>query len=275
MIEEAELLQARILIVDDQESNVKLLRQLLLHIGYVDISSTMEVLKVCQLHQEFHYDLILLDLQMANMGGFAVLEALRTQLPKDFPSVIVITAQSGHKLRALQGGARDYMGKPFELTELRTRVRNVLEMSQLYKRLEHSTQELEARVAERTAELRESEARFRSLTELASDWYWEQDDNGKLTKLSGPVPDMLGIHVESAELQSAGDQEISGGWEPTQHAELKARIAAREPFLDFVLCRHHGDGVSQRFLVSGEPVFNRLSMFVGYRGVGVEVSESE
>ena len=56
---------------------------------------------------------------------------------------------------------------------------------------------LEQTVQERTAELRESEARYRSLTELASDWYWEQDESGSFTKVSGPVLDMLGIRVDT------------------------------------------------------------------------------
>ena len=73
----------------------------------------------------------------------------------------------------------------------------MLEVRLLYKRLENYNKVLEQTVQERTAELRESEARFRSLTELASDWYWEQDENGTFTKVSGPVLEMLGIRVDA------------------------------------------------------------------------------
>jgi CheY-like chemotaxis protein len=272
MINIAEILQAKILIVDDQQSNVSLLTQMLEDSGYTGVSSTMVATDVCALHRKNQYDLILLDLQMPVMDGFAVMEALKTTLDDHFLPVIVITAQPGHKLHALQAGARDFVSKPFDLMELRTRIRNMLEVCLLYKRLEHTNQELEARVQERTAELRESEARYRSLTELASDWYWEQDDQGVFTKVTGPVLDMLGIQVSP--LGDGGDieNETSGGWDAVQHAELKNRIAAREPFLDFVLCRTQGDGVQQRFQISGEPMFNRWNKFVGYRGVGVEVS---
>ena len=79
---------------------------------------------------------------------------------------------------------------------------------------------------ERTAELRESEARYRSLTELASDWYWEQDENGKFTKVSGPVLEMLGIRVDALERRARGDpaRRLERGASAQQ---LQATIAAR------------------------------------------------
>jgi CheY-like chemotaxis protein len=274
MIDEADILQAHILVVDDQESNVLLLTRMLADVGYTQVSSTLSASAVCALHRNNRYDLILLDLQMPGMDGFAVMEALKTNLDDGFLPVIVITAQPGHKLRALQAGARDFISKPFDMTELRTRIRNMLEVRLLYKRLEQSNQVLEARVQERTAELRESEARYRSLTELASDWYWEQDDNGAFTKVTGPVLDMLGVRVECLTDTEGHNEEPAGGWDETQHAELLARITARQPFLDFELCRTHDSGVQQRFRVSGEPMFNRWNKFVGYRGVGVQVSVS-
>jgi PAS domain S-box-containing protein len=266
MIAPEELLQAHILIVDDQQTNVDLLTHMLQDSGYTHVESTRDPQSVCAMHLENRYDLILLDLQMPEMDGFAVMDALKFDLNGGFLPVIVITAQPDHKLQALLSGARDFVSKPFDVTELRTRIRNTLEVCLLYQKLEDRNVELEARVQERTAQLRESEARFRSLTELASDWYWEQDDTGAFTKVTGPVLDLLGIRGESA--AGAGDAE--GGWDAKQHAELKAHIAAREPFLDFVLCRTHSDGSVQTFQVSGEPVFNRWNKFMGYHGLGLE-----
>ena len=109
----------------------------------------------------------------------------------------MLTAQPGHKLRALQAGAKDFISKPFELVEVKARIHNMLEVRLLYKKLGNYNKELEQTLQERTAELRESEARYRSLTELASDWYWEQDENGNFTKVSGPVQEMLGIRVDA------------------------------------------------------------------------------
>jgi PAS domain S-box-containing protein len=182
----------------------------------------------------------------------------------------VLTAQPGHKLRALQTGARDFISKPFDLVEVKTRIRNMLEVRLLYKKLEHYNSVLEQTVQERTAELRESEARYRSLTELASDWYWEQDENGNFTRVSGPVLEMLGIRVEplAGELQPAPVT----GWNEAEREVLLARIAARQPFLDFIFSRVNADGSQQKFQVSGEPMFNLSSRFIGYRGIGLELT---
>src|SRR6478735_1913134 len=193
---DADILAAGILIVDDQEPNVSLLSQLLADAGYTHVASTMDPKEVCALHRKHHYDLILLDLQMPGMDGFQVMEGLKTNEDDGYLPVIVLTAQPGHKAQALQAGARDFISKPFDLVEVKTRIRNMLEVRLLYRRLEGYSKMLEATVLERTAELRESEARFRSLTELASDWYWEQDENAKFTKVSGPVLEMLGLRVE-------------------------------------------------------------------------------
>ena len=272
MISAPDIFNASILIVDDQESNVKLLEQLLTEAGYTCVTSTMNPQEVCALHRKYQYDLILLDLQMPGMDGFTVMEGLKTNPNDTYLPVIVLTAQPAHKLRALQAGAKDFISKPFDLVEVKTRIHNMLEVRLLYKKLNEYNRLLEQTVAERTAELRESEARYRSLTELAADWYWEQDESGAFTKVSGPVLDMLGIQVDPI----ANDANASGkdepfGWNKVERAVLQEKIAAREPFLDFLFSRVHADGSHQQFRVSGQPMFNQAARFIGYRGIGVEV----
>lgn len=265
-------LDAEILIVDDQPANVGLLEEALRQAGYTRVSSTMNPHEVCALHRRNRYDLILLDLQMPGMDGFQVMEGLKTNERDAYLPVLVITAQPGHKLRALQAGARDFISKPFDLVEVATRIRNMLEVRLLYRRLETYSHDLERAVEERTAELRESEARYRSLTELASDWYWEQDETGNFTKVSGPVLEMLGIRVDGlASVASADGRTPTDGWNEQERAELQAAIAARQPFLNFIFSRVNADGAPQSFQVSGEPMFGRDFRFIGYRGIGVEV----
>jgi PAS domain S-box-containing protein len=265
---ESDVLKASILIVDDQQANVSLLEQLLSEAGYTCVASTMNPHEVCALHRRNRYDLILLDLQMPGMDGFQVMEGLKTNDADAYLPVIVLTAQPGHKLRALQAGAKDFVAKPFDLVEVKTRIHNMLEVRVLYKKLENYNKVLEQTVQERTAELRESEARYRSLTELASDWYWEQDENGNFTKVSGPVLEMLGIRVDALVGEPSGVQ--VAGWNQAEREVLQARIAARQPFLDFLFSRVNADGSQQTFRVSGEPMFNQSSRFIGYRGIGVE-----
>ncbi len=263
----ADILNARILIVDDQESNVRLLEQLLSEVNYVNVRSTMNPQEVCLLHTQHNYDLILLDLQMPVMDGFQVMESLKGNDVDSYLPVIVLTAQPAHKLKALQAGAKDFISKPFDLTEVKTRIHNMLEVRLLYKKLESYNRVLEQTVQERTAELRASEARYRRLTELASDWYWEQDANGHFTQVSGPVLEMLGNQGDS-------DQQALG-WNELERKTLRDTISARQPFIDFILNRRNGDGSQQQFRVSGEPMFDQSSRFVGYRGIGVECSKQQ
>ncbi len=272
MMLKSDILNASILIVDDQEANVCLLEQLLSEAGYNHVSSTMKPEEVCALHRKNHYDLILLDLQMPVMDGFQVMEGLKTNLNDGYLPVVVLTAQPAHKLRALQAGAKDFISKPFDLIEVKTRIYNMLEVRVLYKKLENYSKELEQTVLERTAELRESEARFRSLTELASDWYWEQDENGHFTKVSGPVLEMLGIQVETLAGEASKSDDC---WDESERETLRATIAARQPFLDFDFSRKNADGSRQHFRVSGEPMFNQACRFIGYRGIGVECSANK
>ena len=160
MIAESEILNASILIVDDQEANVSLLKQVLDESGYGRVASTMNPEEVCALHRKNRYDVILLDLQMPGMDGFQVMEGLKTNDADGYLPVVVITAQPAHKLRALQAGARDFVSKPFDVLEVKTRIHNMLEVRLLYKALEQT-------VEKRTAELRETEARFHALREMA------------------------------------------------------------------------------------------------------------
>jgi len=273
MLNSADILGAKILIVDDQQSNVSLLEQTLNEAGYSHVSSTMKSAEVCALHRKNSYDLILLDLQMPDMDGFQVMASLKTNEVDSYLPVIVLTAQPAHKLRALQAGAKDFISKPFDLVEVKTRIHNMLEVRLLYKRLESYSKLLEQKVQERTAELRESEARYRSLTELASDWYWEQDDNGSFTKVSGPALEMMGIQVDSLMGDESGPQ--MEGWNEKEREALRDIIDARQPFLDFIFSRINTDGAQQRFRVSGEPMYSQLGQFVGYRGIGMECFENK
>ena len=266
---ESDIHKASILIVDDQQSNVALLEQLLQDAGYTDVASTLNPKEVCALHRKNRYDLILLDLQMPEMDGFQVMEGLKTNTADAYLPVIVLTAQPGHKLRALQAGAKDFISKPFDLVEVQTRIHNMLEVRLLHQQLENHNQLLERTVQERTAELHEAQARYRSLTELASDWYWEQDETGAFTRVSGPVLEMLGIRV-GALVGEPGDGE-TGGWNEAERKELRAKIAERQPFLDFTFSRVNADGSRQQFRVSGEPMFDQGCRFIGYRGIGVEI----
>jgi len=159
---------------------------------------------------------------MPGMDGFQVMEELKINVGDDCLPILALTAQPDHKLRALSAGAQDFIAKPFDLSEIKTRIHNMLEVRLLYKKLDNYNQELETIVQERTTELRESEARYRSLIELASDWYWEQDENGRFTRAFGPVAEMLGIQDDAFLGKSRADG--AEGWNETERERLHSMI---------------------------------------------------
>ena len=269
MLTDAAILNATILIVDDQPAHVLMLERLLHDSGYTQVRSTLDPQQVCALHREHPFDLILLDLLMPGLDGFGVMAQLRAATDEVCLPVIVLTAQPGHKLRALQAGARDFISKPFDIVEVKIRIRNMLEVRLLYKLLEAQNRDLENTVLERTAELQRSEARFRNLTALAADWYWELDAAGGIASVSGPIADILGI-ADPAGADAAGF-DAGGTWDAGDCQVLKDNIAARRPFLDFVLHRQRIDGTTEQYRISGEPMLDRSCLFIGYRGVGAQV----
>ena len=122
------ILNAKVLIVDNQASNVMLLERMLGNAGYTNVAITMESREVCELHRKNRYDLIMLDLKMPGMDGFDVMAGLREiELENDLP-VLVVTAQPDLKERAMQAGAKDFVDKPFNRVEVLTRVRNLLQI---------------------------------------------------------------------------------------------------------------------------------------------------
>lgn len=133
MVTPADILHAKILIVDDQEANVLLLEQMLRVSGYDQVTSTSDPTQVCELHLLNQFDLILLDLHMPNMDGFQVMENLKGIETGGYLPVLVITAQPEHKLKALKAGARDFVSKPFDLAEVLLRVHNQVEVRLLHK----------------------------------------------------------------------------------------------------------------------------------------------
>jgi len=155
MVSSADILNASILVVDDQEANVLLLERMLRGAGYVSIASTMHPHQVCELHRQNRYSLILLDLQMPGMDGFQVMESLKEIETDSYLPVLVITAHPDHKLRALQAGAKDFISKPFDLAEVLMRVHNMLEVRLLHLETKKHNGQLEAANRELTQALSE------------------------------------------------------------------------------------------------------------------------
>ena len=154
----ADRTQARILIVDDEPANVRLLERMLADVGYRQVRGTTDSRQVLALYAEFQPDLILLDLMMPHLDGIEVIRQL--QIPEDvFLPVLVLTADatSEAKKRALEAGAKDFLTKPFDRLEVLLRIKNLLDTRNLYLDLERHNRSLEQIVNERTQRLLQSE----------------------------------------------------------------------------------------------------------------------
>jgi diguanylate cyclase (GGDEF)-like protein len=132
MISTAEILNAKVLIVDDQEDGACLLKTILAGAGHTDVTYTTNPSEVCALHRLNHYKVILLDLQMPGMNGFEVMQHLNAIEADDYVPILAITAESAYKVPALKAGAKDFISKPFDMEEVLTRVRNMLEIRLLH-----------------------------------------------------------------------------------------------------------------------------------------------
>lgn len=146
---------ARILIVDDQEANVRLLEGILKRAaGYHALRSTTDSREVLSLYEEFQPDLILLDLHMPHLDGFAVMEELKKVVPDGaFLPILVLTADvtPEAKQRALAGGAKDFLAKPFDPVEVLLRIKNLLETRFLHLELQTQLADAHLEVIDRLA----------------------------------------------------------------------------------------------------------------------------
>jgi putative two-component system response regulator len=146
----------RILIVDDEPGNVLVLERLLEHAGYTEVHASTDPTQIEALYRSFQPDVILLDLHMPVMDGFAVMERLSDLIdPGEYVPILVLTADATHKSKraALEGGAKDFVTKPFDHAEVLARMGNLLETRALHARLRRQNDLLEGTVRDRTAEL--------------------------------------------------------------------------------------------------------------------------
>lgn len=177
---------ARILMVDDEEANLELLRRILEPAGYENLEATTRPEEVVDLCREKEPDLILLDIMMPGIDGYGILDRLSEELPEDtYLPVLVLTSDHTQdaKRRALAGGARDFLNKPLSPAEVRLRVRNLLETRFLHLELQEHNRTLEDRVLERTAEL--ERARLEILERLARAAEYRDDNTGEHTRRVG------------------------------------------------------------------------------------------
>lgn len=176
---EEEYHDATILIVDDEPANVRLLERILQREGFRSIESTTDPRRCLAMYSALRPDILLLDLHMPGVDGFDVMERLQNRIPKgDFVPIVVLTADitPESRKRALVAGARDFLTKPVDPTEVVLRIRNLLETRYYYSRLRDENATLERQVSDRTRDL--ERAQIEILERLARAAEYRDDETG-------------------------------------------------------------------------------------------------
>jgi putative two-component system response regulator len=200
-----ELKEGRILIVDDEGANVLLLERILQRAGFNNLRSTTDPRRVLPMFAEFRPDLVLLDLHMPHLDGFAVMEQLRPRIPEGaYMPILVLTADitSAAKQRALSSGAKDFLTKPLDATEIILRIQNLLETRQLHLQLQNQNVILEEKVRDRTRDL--EDAQLEMMERLARAAEYRDYDTGqhaqRVGDMSALLAEALGMSYEESEM---------------------------------------------------------------------------
>lgn len=194
------LKNAKFLIIDDEIVNVRVLEQMLEHWGCKRICSTTDPRDSTRLYIETKPDIVLLDLMMPELSGFEVMEQLKPLMQLDgYVPILVLTADTSAEARrrALAVGARDFLTKPFDHTELSLRVWNLVETRFLHSQLRDQNQLLDEKVRERTRQLAQTEIEAAECLAAAAEF--RDDDTGQHTERVGRTAAMLAQHLGLAE----------------------------------------------------------------------------
>ncbi|MFY8026120.1 MAG: response regulator [Sediminibacterium sp.] len=187
-----DLKDARILIVDDTLANIEVLENLLMMKGYTNVKSVSDSTQALATIKAFEPELILLDLMMPQVSGFDIMEALKKEItPFTLMRILVLTADitPESKKKALSGGASDFLTKPFDLTEVDLRIRNLLYTVYLMSQLTNQNAILEEKVKERTLELEKNmaavELQNKALREIS--WIQSHVVRAPLARMMGAI----------------------------------------------------------------------------------------
>jgi len=197
-------LKAKILIVDDEQANIELLEDILEEEGYTYFRSTTDSRQALVMYEEMRPDLVLLDLNMPHLDGFQVMDQLKELEQDSYAPILVLTAQSDRntRLRALAAGARDFIGKPFDITEVTQRISNMLEIRLLHNQTRDQNRILEIKVRERTYELEET--RREAILRLGRAAEYRDNETGmhviRMSRLSARLAKEIGLNEQECQL---------------------------------------------------------------------------
>lgn len=167
MISKQDILNARILIVDDNQTNISVLEQMLSTAGYTSVLGITDSRETLELFESFKPNLILLDIMMPELDGYQVMEQLKKLEHADYVPILVMTALQDKEtcIKSLKSGAKDFLSKPFDFAEVLTRIRNMLEAGLLYNKVNGQNIMLEQKILENKEYKENLEAILKSISE--------------------------------------------------------------------------------------------------------------
>lgn len=223
---EQDILNANILIVDDQSPNVTLLEKMLKHAGYTNVWGLTDSRQAVSMYFQHDIDLLLLDIRMPHLDGFDVMNKLQDSVMDDYLPILILTAELAGETRAkaLCNGAKDFLTKPFEQLEVLQRIHNILEVRLLHKHVIKQNQSLEVKVKQRTKELADS--RFEIIQRLGRAAEYKDNETGnhilRMSKYSQMLALAAGLsRVESEMILNASPMHDIGKIGIPDHVLLK------------------------------------------------------
>jgi len=205
MISEEQVLNASILIVDDNILNIQILKKILTDAGYENISFSTDAVKAVAIYEEIRPDLVLLDFNMPHLNGFQVMERFLAVDPHGYLPVLMVSAEKEDatlRIRALQSGAKDFLKKPYDRLEVLSRSRNLIEVRLLYNQVRTHNQSLEENVQKRTKELHQT--RLDVVHRLARIAEYRDTDTGqhivRMSRYTHALAETMGLDKTESEL---------------------------------------------------------------------------
>ncbi|MBF0490780.1 MAG: response regulator, partial [Candidatus Omnitrophica bacterium] len=203
MLSEENNLNARILAIDYIVLNLQILKKILTSAGFVNLTIDTDSSKAIKLYNEIKPDLLLLDLVMPNINGYEIMAELTANNPTDYLPILVLSAEEEEaRMKALGCGAKDFLHKPYQASEVILRSRNIIGVRLLYKQLKNQNSSLEVQVEGRTNELKET--RLDVIRRLANAAELRDSDTGehiiRMSRYSERISKSLGFSPSQAEL---------------------------------------------------------------------------
>ncbi len=204
MISEQKILNARILIIDDNQSNVDLLKDILATEGFTSLLCLTDSRKAKNMYIAYDPELVLLDINMPYFDGYELLEQFKNIESSSYIPVLVLTALRDNKTRikALKAGAQDFLTKPFNNIETITRIKNLLTVRILHNQVKNQNMILEKKVQERTIELKET--RLEIIHRLGRAAEYKDNETGahiiRISRMSSLLGKLSGMTDEQTDL---------------------------------------------------------------------------